>query len=99
LARRINIAWLDPEKPGRYILTNPKLSIGPKQPAIGYTIEAVTYPKGDQVIATSRAKFEAATFDIDENELRQGQKEARRGTRGPDPVMLPELTRFVFGFL
>jgi hypothetical protein len=77
LARRVNIAWLDPRVPGRYIMTNPKLSIGKKQEAIGYTIEEFTYPKGDKTIVTSRAKFEDSTFEADENELRQGQKEAK----------------------
>ena len=99
LARRVNIAWLDPETPGRYILTNPKLSIGKKQEAIGYTIEEFTYPKGDKMIVTSRAKFENATFEVDENELRQGQKEARAGKPGPEPVKMDALTKFVFDFL
>jgi hypothetical protein len=99
LARRINIAWLDPEKPGRYILTNPKLSIGRKQSAIGYSIEGFTYNKDGKTISTSRAIFEAATFDVDEYELRQGQKEARRGTRGPEPLVLNSLTKFIFAFL
>jgi hypothetical protein len=100
LARRINIAWIDPEVPGRYIVTNPKLSLGPRQPAIGYTIEPFDYPKGEKVISTSRAKFEDKTFEADEYELRCGQKEARRGKpRGPDAVRLTELTTSLFDFL
>ena len=100
LARRVNIAWLDPQTPGRYILTNAKLNIGKKQPAIAYTIEEFSYEKNGKTITTSRAKFEDRTFEVDENELRQGQKEARQGTkRGPEPVLMEALTRFVFDFL
>src|SRR5262249_9558756 len=73
LARRVNIAWLDPQIPGRYVLTNPKLNIGPKQSAIGYTIEEYAYEKDGKTIVTSRAKFEDGTFEADEDELRQGQ--------------------------
>lgn len=108
LARRVNIAWLDPKTPGRYVLTNPKLSVGKKQPAIGYTIEEFTYPKGDKTIVTSRSKFEDGTFEADENELRLGQKEAQpaanasgeRSTRGRKPSEESiELAKWALGYL
>jgi hypothetical protein len=100
LARRINIAWLDPEVAGRYVLTNPKLSLGPLQKAVGYTIEAFNYDKDGKTIETSKAKFEEQTFEADEYELRCGQKTARRGkARGPEAVRLTELTTALFDFL
>jgi RecA-family ATPase len=100
LARRVNITWIDPETPKRFIVTNPKLTVGPTQPAMAYTIEEFTYEKDGKTIATSRCKFEDATFEADEFELAQGQKGAHRGKRrGPDPVKLTELVHFLLGFL
>lgn len=100
LARRINITWIDPDCPGRYIVTNPKLSVGPKQPALAYAIEPFSYESGGKVISTSRLKFEEKTFAADEYELAQGQKDAHRGRkRGPDPAKMNELVRFLFDFM
>jgi hypothetical protein len=100
LARRVDMAWIDPDTRGRFIITNPKLSLGPDQPAIGYTIEGFTYEHKGKTIATSRTKYEPETFDVDEDDLRLSQKEARRGNaRGPAPVILDKLTHLIFDLL
>lgn len=99
LARRVDMTWMDLEVPGRFIVTNPKLTIGPPQPAIAYSIEGYSYDKGGKTITTSRCKFEEKTFVIDEYDLAQGQREARRGRRGPEPAKLEDLVRFLFEFM
>ncbi len=99
LARRVNIAWLDPQTKGRYILTNPKLNIGPRQEAVAYTIEGFTYEKDGKTISTSRAKFEDSTFEADEDELRRGQKEIKRGKPGPAPEKTANVARWLLGYL